>query len=169
MDVNKRTLHSISEPRAWLNTEDAKQIVRASRLPGVSLNGKAATNWWGVYHRTSEHMSTELTLPKKYGIIKQAHRAFFADHTYLWDHQAMEGRKTEVLLQQLPKFRHIAALLISPQSMGEQHLVLAGPNGWHEPTAREQHKAEQYLGSIVSLAHAEVEAATIVDNRGGIL
>ena len=131
-----------------------------------TLDLKLQNHWIGVYHSAREHVVRGERYATPPGFAqkliakdgKELYRSRVLLHEFLWDEQAVSGRRWEVVLERgrtdEPKFEELMAMLGDPaEPQDGQMLVMKSDDGtWFEPNGLEAYKREFYLETLGCLA-----------------
>ncbi len=168
--VNERELQTIADPRHWMVEHQFKDLLSPETVTGVtrSRGKRAKQDWWGLRHSAVEKTSLGLLIDESgvdlpFQDSMKLYRYRVVEHDYQWDHQAVSGNCSEVVLERLTLgvgFKEVMAIMAGRghDHKGKQSLVMLGQGGeMNEPDFVNVSKDEVrrfYLGTLALLSKA---------------
>ena len=161
--LEKRVLVRRAPLRQWLSQTALRPLLDPVDVEFTEPARPVRNGWYGIYHETSVRQTAVRQFRSwRYGKM-HGYRSRLLEHTYLWDHQALEGYSHELHLERQSgpeePFDEILALFIprpTPwQPLPGQRLLLRMPNGeWREPPYQtaSDHRRDFYLAVATELA-----------------
>lgn len=180
---SSETAQKIACSHRWLSPAMARVVQNPhTGLLAGRLDLKLTNHWIGVYHSAREyqtrgerfHTPKEFAQPLIAADGRELYRSRLFLHDFMWDEQAIPGRRWEVVLERgrtdEPAFEELLAVMGDPNRPAEgQYVVMKNEQGeWfgpdpsgsaNEPLAR---KREFFLETLGCLALNGASAAEIL-------